>query len=182
MDPIKKLVDEHRNILAVLESFDHFAAMTVSSDRYDLEKLGRYVKFIREYADKYHHAKEENILFVTMEEHGFSRQAGPIAVMLYEHDEGRKYVKFLLEASQEPQDLSEDERRAVANAIRAYTELLRSHIYKEDNILYPMANQNLPKEAYQMMTEKFNVIEREYEASGAAAGLEALHRELTGVA
>ncbi len=182
MDPIKNLVNEHRNILAVLESFDTFAATTVSSDHCDLAKLGRYVKFIREYADKYHHAKEEDILFLTMEEHGFSRQAGPLAVMLYEHEEGRKYVKFLLEASQEPQSLTEDERRAVANAIRGYTELLRSHIYKEDNILYPMANQNLPKEVYKIMTDKFDLIDNEHVASGEATELEALRRELTGVA
>ncbi len=180
MDPIKKLVDEHRNILAVLESFDQFAATTVSSDFCDRARLGAYVSFIREYADKYHHAKEEDILFATMAENGFSRNEGPIAVMLAEHDEGRKYVKFLLEASQEPRDLSADERRAVANTIRAYTELLRGHIYKEDNILYPMANQHLPSESYRLMALRFDVVEKAREASGEVARLEALGRELTG--
>ena len=90
-----------------------------------------------------------------MEKSGFSRQAGPIAVMLHEHTEGRKYVKFLLEVSEENRELTEDERRATANAIRAYTELLRSHIYKEDNILYPMADEALNEKTQKSILEKF---------------------------
>jgi len=98
-----------------------------------------------------------------MEKSGFSRQAGPIAVMLHEHTEGRKYVKFLLEVSEENRELTEDERRATANAIRAYTELLRSHIYKEDNILYPMADEALNEKTQKSILEKFKKLEKNKE-------------------
>ena len=181
MDPIKKLVEEHRTILTVLESFNNFAAKTVSSDYCDREKLGEFVKFIQQFADKYHHAKEEDILFVTMEENGYSKQVGPLAVMLHEHVEGRKFVKFLHEASLEPQDLTDDERRAVANAIRGYADLLRGHIYKEDNILYPMASQNLPKDIYKAMIDKFDLVENQQNALGEVAKLEELGRKLVGM-
>jgi len=172
LDPINKLVEEHRTILSVLEVFNYFARDIVSSNTCDKDQLGRYVKFIREYADKYHHAKEEDILFATMAENGFSQNVGPIAVMLHEHVEGRKYVQFLWEASREPGERTEDECRAVVSAIRGYADLLRAHIYKENNILYPMAREHLPKDIYQAMTERFDQAESSLAQLGSIASLE----------
>jgi len=107
---------EHRRILTVLDALDRFSVTVEDGASCDREQLGRFVKFIREYADGYHHAKEEDILFDVMEQHGFSKQAGPVAVMLWEHDEGRKLVSFLNEAASEPQDLTTDESLAVCQS------------------------------------------------------------------
>ncbi len=181
MDPIKKLVEEHRTILAVLNSFTSFAEVIRKNESCDNKKLGNYVRFIQQYADKYHHAKEEDILFEAMVEHGFSKQIGPVAMMLHEHVEGRKYVKFLHEASLEQRELTAPERQAVVNAICGYAELLRNHIYKEDNILYPMASQQLPQVAYISMSDKFNLEEIRRLELGEVVEMETLANELISV-
>jgi hemerythrin-like domain-containing protein len=178
LKPIQQLMDEHRVIVAVLAKMDAFAARMGAGEPCDQELLGKFAKFIREYADIYHHAKEEDILFMHMEQNGFSRKAGPIAVMLHEHDQGRQLVKFMRQAAAEPRPLTEDESDAVVHAIRSFCELLRSHIMKEDNILYPMASNQLPKEVMVQIANQFDKVEKERAAKGEKAALEALAAEL----
>ena len=60
----------------------------------DLEEV---VELIRKFADGLHHAKEENLLFPLMAEKGFSLEQGPVAVMLMEHEQGRRFVKGMTE-------------------------------------------------------------------------------------
>lgn len=180
MDPISKLVDEHRLILKMLDSLDRFASDVDANLTCDQQKLGKYAQFIKDYADAYHHSKEEDILFSLMIENGFSREAGPVAVMLYEHDEGRKLVKFMREAAAEPRTLTGDECFAVAKAIRNYTALLRSHISKEDNILYPMARDHIPSSEKLRMHEMFERVESEIVERGDVARLETMAAELLG--
>ena len=52
---------------------------------------------VREFADEYNHRKEEGALFPALEEAGLPPQ-GPVAVMLYEHSEGRKLLKQIGDA------------------------------------------------------------------------------------
>src|SRR5690242_137842 len=104
MDAIETLMSEHRVIERVIDGLVAFVEGTRRSGATDPQELSRFVHFIREFADACHHGKEEGILFAAMVEHGFPRQAGPIAVMLHEHDEGRAFVAVLAEkaAQQEP--------------------------------------------------------------------------------
>jgi hemerythrin-like domain-containing protein len=61
--------------------------------RPDLFRQG--VDFVRNFADRCHHAKEEENLFPRMEARGVPRDGGPIGVMLFEHEEGRAYVRAI---------------------------------------------------------------------------------------
>ena len=55
--------------------------------------------------------------------------------------------------------------RGRANA-RGYTALLRQHIYKEDNILFPMADQVIPPPAQAQVCEGFEHVEHEETGEG----------------
>ena len=106
-------------------------------DPADLESS---VEFIRVFADKCHHAKEEGHLFPEMEKAGVPRERGPIGVMLADHVEGRKHVAAMAGAIPGIREGSVKAAEAFASAARGYGELLTGHIYKEDHILYPMAD------------------------------------------
>ena len=175
-DPIETLMTEHRLIEAVLASLDAWAD-ALSAGEAERADLPRFVTFIREFADAKHHAKEEDILFAAMTDHGFPKQAGPIAVMLHEHEIGRAYVSVLAEGA-ESEDWDESERARLAEAAHGYVSLLRQHIPKEDNVLYPMAADRLPPEAMQQVAERCARVEDEHARSGDAERLEALAREL----
>ena len=146
-DPIEILMAEHRTIEGVLDALDAYTESLVERPDADRTDLARFVTVIQELADAEHHAKEEQILFVRMQRHGFSMEAGPIAVMLHEHDVGRGFVKTLAEIAGET-SWPDDAPRRAREAARGFTSMLRMHIQKEDTILYPMAQRAMPPDAY----------------------------------
>jgi hemerythrin-like domain-containing protein len=165
MDPIGKLMDEHRVIEAALSALSTFAGSLGDADPARREELRGFVTFIREYADAYHHGKEEDMLFTAMVEAGVPSRGGPIAVMLAEHEQGRAYVAVLGRVADGDGPLQEDEVAEVRSAAAGYVELLRAHIVKEDQILYPMAQNAVPAARMEAMAAEFD----EYEARESAA-------------
>lgn len=165
MDPIKKLMDEHRVIESVLGALPAFSASLDESADTAREDLAGFVTFIREFADTYHHGKEEDMLFTAMVESGMPREGGPVAVMLAEHEQGRAYVATLLKVVEGDGPLTESEISEIRSAAGGYADLLRDHIMKEDQILYPMALKVVPAERLESMAAQFT----EYESRESAA-------------
>ncbi|MFQ5631456.1 MAG: hemerythrin domain-containing protein, partial [bacterium] len=87
--------------------------------------------------------KEEDRLFVKMEEHGFPRQGGPTGVMLNEHEMGRSFVGGMADAVADAAAGDREAIRKFAENGYGFIELLSNHIAKENNILFPMADQSL---------------------------------------
>jgi hemerythrin-like domain-containing protein len=90
------------------------------------------IDFIRSYADKYHHAKEEEILFKY-----FDENLDIIKAMQQDHENARARVRAMLEA------VDGKDKETIAENLNAYRELLTDHIKKEDEILYPWMDRNL---------------------------------------
>lgn len=143
------LSDEHKNILKVIDFVLKKCDGIEAGSEINKDFFIRAVDFIKNYADKFHHSKEEDILFVELNKDGVLDHCNPIGQMLYEHGLGREFVKGLNDAV-----LKSDKDEIVKNA-RGYGELLREHIFKEDNILYPMADESLSENAQKLIAEKF---------------------------
>lgn len=169
MDPIDLLTAEHQLILSALDALDGYARRVRRNEPVERGDLARFVSFVRGFADGRHHGKEEEILFAAMVEQGFPRDAGPIAVMLAEHEENRALTRAMADAIERDGAWSDAERRRLAEAALAYADLLRRHIWKEDNVLYPMARTNLDPAAYAQVGDACAAFERGREEEGAAA-------------
>ena len=180
MDPIETLMNEHRAIERVLDALVAFADDVERSGATDKEELSRFVTFLREFADAGHHGKEEDILFQAMGEGGFPAEDGPIGVMLREHDEGRALVGILDERARQSAEWSEADRRRIGVAAHGFADLLRSHIEKEDDFLYPMALHHLGREAYEGVGEACARFDAQRERDGIAHRMQALGEELAG--
>jgi hemerythrin-like domain-containing protein len=176
MDAIDLLMDEHKLILRACDALESFGS-TVAAGGGDPAELGRFVRFIREFADARHHGKEEDILFTAMVAAGFPRDGGPIAVMLMDHEAGRTHVGVMAEHAAQELPWSDTDRTAVAGAASGYAQLLRGHIGKEDRILYPMARMRLHDELMARVDRECASFEDRQVAAGADA-LKDLGREL----
>ncbi|MFH1723294.1 MAG: hemerythrin domain-containing protein [Elusimicrobiota bacterium] len=171
MDPItKELSEEHKHILTMVDALVRECEALEQGAELDRDFFKKAVDFIRHYADRFHHAKEEDILFEELGKPGVRMHCDPRQQMLHEHDLGRKYVKGMDEGT-----VSGDKLKVVENA-RRYSRLLLDHIYKEDNILYPMAEQTLGEETSRDIAARFRKVNAAF--GGAQEKYLALAREL----
>ncbi len=177
MDAIETLMAEHQQILGAIGALEAYAG-EVRRGGGDAAELGRFVTFIREFADAHHHAKEEDLLFAAMVEAGFPREGGPVGVMLHEHDEGRGHIRVLAGLAGATAPWSAADRERLHAAALGYANLLRSHIQKEDTILYPMAEARLPAPLAERVDVGAAAHDARQSASGTLARLEALGAEL----
>jgi hemerythrin-like domain-containing protein len=178
MDAIETLMNEHRTIERVLDALVAFVDNVQRTATVDKEELSRFVTFMREFADIGHHAKEEGFLFKEMADGGFPAEDGPIGVMLRDHDEGRGLVGILNERAQQSAAWSDSERQQICEAGRGFADLMRSHIQKEDDFLYPMARHHLTPEAFERVGEACARFGASRAESGDAHRLQALGEEL----
>jgi hemerythrin-like domain-containing protein len=143
-DITSTLVHEHKLILRMLDLVEKRAPLTGSGEYADYRFYLDGVDFIRNYADRFHHAKEEDILFEALIKNGMPRANSPVAAMLMEHDQGRAFVKAMEEAAGAALAGEPDANRLIAENALGYVGLLREHIAKEDDILYPLAERVIP--------------------------------------
>jgi len=142
---IEVMKSEHRLIESVLDALDSYARLVSRGEKADREDLPRFIRFVEEFADSKHHAKEEDILFVAMMENGFPNKGGPVACMLREHESGRVQMEILKKCASEP--LWSDETIAtIITACIEFSSTLRAHIFKEDHMIYEMALAQLSPE------------------------------------
>lgn len=177
MQPIALLMDEHRTIEKVLDALEAFAAGPAAAAPGARAETADFARFLADFADRIHHGKEEDLLFRAMAEAGMPKEAGPIAVMLSEHREGRSWTGVLARVAGGTDALGDDEARDVRQAARAYVPLLRAHIQKEDQILYPMADRFLAEGTWRSLEAAFEAFQAGHAAEDRE--LRALADDLT---
>jgi len=137
------LIREHELILRGVAVLERMARRANSGQAVPPGDARSIIEFIRKFADGCHHAKEEGVLFPAMIAAGIPSQGGPVAVMLDEHDQGRAAVKAM-DAAVAGFGSDQGALEAFASAAFAYTSLLTNHIFKENNVLFRMADQVIP--------------------------------------
>ena len=155
-----RLKEEHRVVERLLRVLAQAAGKVERGEEVSPTVFARALGFIRNFADRCHHGKEEDCLFPALEAHGLPRHTGPVAVMLSEHEEGRGYVQGMAQALEQWQKGDRSASSALARNARQYAALLTSHISKEDNILYPMGENILPEGVKKELMEAYEGVEK----------------------
>lgn len=159
---------EHEAILYVLQILDKM----MESDSRDAENLLRYygevVYFLKIFADKCHHGKEENYLFKVLVNKGIPNEGGPVGVMLQEHAQGRDYI------AQMGRCLDDKSINGFNNVAVQYRDLLRRHIEKENNVLFTMADNVIDEQAQSVLFEQFEQHEENVVGHGVHEKLHAM--------
>lgn len=163
------MVDEHKLILRMIALVEHNTALLGTGQFRNWQFYLDAVDFIRNYADRFHHAKEEDVLFTALVKNGMPEKQSPIEAMHMEHDQGRAHVLAMEEAAQKALAGETGQATVIAEHAAGYAALLRGHIEKEDDILYPLAERILPENvrsgmlaAYEAATAHTPGLEQKY--------------------
>lgn len=164
---------EHGSILHVLSIMDKMRAATTFDDAAIFQHYGEVVYFLKIFADKCHHGKEEGYLFPELAAKGVPNENGPIGVMLQEHELGRNYIAAMSQA------LESADRKAFESAGVGYGDLLRKHIDKENNVLFVMADRFIGAHEQNELFEKFEQHEESVIGHGVHEQLHAMIHKWT---
>ncbi len=96
------------------------------------------------------------MLFPALARRGVPVEGGPIGMMLQEHTLGRRMLAGIRENLPAARDGDESAREAVRSFAAQYVDLLRRHIWKEDNVLFRMAQQSLDANAAEDILRGFH--------------------------
>lgn len=178
MNATQALRNEHDAILRILDVAEESARRLHAGEAVPAEVLNGLLEFLKLFADRCHHGKEEDLLFPLLEKKGLPRHGGPIGVMLHEHDLGRNLIAQMTSATAAIETGDGLAGRQWAEAAAQYAALLRDHIYKENNILFVMAERMLTNAEQQELERAFAKVEAEKLGEGTHERLHALMDQL----
>jgi hemerythrin-like domain-containing protein len=157
--PIEMLEAEHHFIAKVVSAAGLLADKLEAGQSVEAQVFQNIVEFMRVYADKCHHGKEEDLLFPLLAERGVPLRGCPVDALMREHAMGRALVKGLAEAAEAWQIGDASARENLIKNLRGVTELYPNHIWKEDYLLFPMSNKVLSAEDQQKLALEFEQVE-----------------------
>lgn len=148
MDSILVLEKEHENISKIIDLMKEKSIEFINSKNINVDFVKSLIFILKEYADKFHHRKEEEILFKKMQEDlGRIGQVMILNGMLVEHEIARGIIFDLGQSIKEYENDKSDENFVeVIGNLMGYRRHLQKHIEKENTVIYPYGKKNLSKE------------------------------------
>jgi len=148
----KKLEQEHRTVLSVLQLLDKMISETSIEDK--VRHYDEMVYFLKMYADLSHHRKEE-ILFDELCQLDRFTKKELIASLLKEHDLDRRYITYMDDS------LEKRDYKSYGDAAVKYRDLVKEHMEKENEEIFVLVDQLLDDTKQQELLEIF----KNYESS-----------------
>jgi len=178
MEATELLMSEHRIIESFLLSLEKAANMAEQKQDLRPAFFSDAADFSKGFTDGCHHRKEEGYLFKALACHGLSETSGPVAVLLEEHEQGRRLIKGMRAAAQSWSNGDPLARERVLENAKTYVSLIRQHIQKEDGFLFPLSDQVIPLQEQEQLKDDFEQVEAEEVGAGVHEKFLALARNL----
>ncbi|PIQ14736.1 MAG: hypothetical protein COW67_12150 [Flavobacteriales bacterium CG18_big_fil_WC_8_21_14_2_50_32_9] len=154
-NPIKVMYDEHEVIVRAEKIIENLENTWENNPEEYADKVKKLVEFFREYADGYHHRKEEEVLFPAIKDHpDFVLQE--IIDEFMEHHEGfREYAAEIIEA------INEKDYVQSYKILKRYINDLLDHIAAENEELFVLAQNLMDENQLENIYFKFKDIDME---------------------
>jgi hemerythrin-like domain-containing protein len=154
-DPVKVLFQEHEVILTAIDIAKQADKFHIKGEAAYLNVVSSLINFFQSYADKYHHYKEEKILFPEMNKKNELLEEGVIKEMLENHEDFRDMIKSI-EAFLNKKDYMRAQQQ-----LNIYTEALLDHIAVENDEVFQMAKSLFDKDELEKLYFRFDDCDRE---------------------
>ncbi len=157
-NPLQDLSEEHGSIMLMLTIMGKVAQRLRNEEEVRQEHLLKISEFLRNFADKCHHEKEEDILFPELVKNPANTRT--INELVGEHKTGRDYIRGMADSTETYEPGNSDAFHIAVNA-EGYIQLLTEHIKKENTNLFPIADKELSEECQEEVMKRFEKLERE---------------------
>jgi hemerythrin-like domain-containing protein len=158
--------EEHRVVEEALSILKGVGRKFERDEDVDPEVIEKVLDFLRTFADRCHHGKEEDLLFAALEMKGVSRTVSPLSTLIREHEIARRYIQNIDRSLRDYKKGDGTARKDILQNLNVYVELLEQHIQKEDELLYPMAEEKLSDERKTELLEAYERVEKEIIGEG----------------
>lgn len=174
MEVSDELMYEHEFILKYIDLMEKYIEFSKANKANNalMEKAQEFISFFQEFTDVYHHAKEEEVLVKYMQGSDVLTQSDPLSIMMSDHDKGRVYVREMNNA------MMENNLDNLCEKSSAYIQHLKQHIYNEDNVLLPMAENDISDANKIKMRNEFKQIEEKINKQAIWSEYQAKYTEL----
>lgn len=139
-DPMEVLRAEHRVLSTLLDCLHAVVLELREHRRLEFGTAHELVDMLDEFGERFHHGKEERLLFGAVAAYGLPREAGALGVMAEEHDLGRLAFARMREALTAASSGAPRALPAFERAAEDYLSMLRSHLLKEDRVIFPLVD------------------------------------------
>lgn len=170
MQAIDPLMSEHRLIERMLSVMKEVLTKVEKKHRIDPDLVDIAVDFVKIYADRTHHGKEEDILFCQLADKPLSPQDRQIMNdLIQEHVYARRTTQSIVDANSRYRGGEEDALTEIAHGFRQLVEFYPKHIDKEDKMFFPASRQYFSDAEDEAMLASFwefdrQMIHEKYEA------------------
>jgi hemerythrin-like domain-containing protein len=161
---------EHRLIERVINLLDGWTGRVTERGQIDPTLIDTVVDFIRTYADRTHHGKEEDILFRELSDKPLSEEHRRLMQTLVdEHVYARETVGALVQAKARYVQGNPEALSVIREKLNALVALYPGHIEREDKAFFPAAMQYLNRSEQDAMLQEMwefdrNMIHEKYRA------------------
>jgi hemerythrin-like domain-containing protein len=160
MNITQPLKDEHVLILKGLE-FLRIARDKIESNQHPSKLFfQKAVPFFQNYADKYHHYKEEFLMFGFLAQKKEGRLDLEIGSLRHQHERGRQFLTRLEKSINGYEMKNEIAITSLLENLASFISVLRRHIFREDHLFFPMVEHELSLDEKTFLLTQFDFEEK----------------------
>ena len=160
MTPTENLIKEHKEINELLEIMSKIAAKIKSKDVFyptDVEEIIDYLIII---IDKSHQGKEDEVFYPELMSTGISKETEPLSIINYEHVLAKRYLKEISSCVVNCKIGNDFSGDLLADSLTNYVIVIQNHIKREEEIVFPIANEVFSTEKQNEILQRFEVIDQ----------------------
>jgi hemerythrin-like domain-containing protein len=180
MRPIDALAKEHSLAILVTKAAEQevrFMHDTGEIRQHEVEELLDFFQFFTEAC---HDPKEENLLFARLRQRGLPADTGVLAELYRDHREFHARIRAMEHWLREEKKTSDGDVAEFATQLGGFLKLMRSHVSREEEILFPISEELLTDQDVEELAQGFDAIECEEIAVGVRQRYQELAHMLAG--
>jgi hemerythrin-like domain-containing protein len=154
MDALHSLAADHRLIRQTLDAFEVYVGYIEAHQPVERFDLQRFVAFFEDFADQYHHGKEETLLFPALVAAGLDWNAESLLRVRSEHDQEHYLMRSLSYSGLQGEAWSEEDRRHFLSVAKEFISFQRNHMRFENTEIFPRIEDVLSEHARLRLTRE----------------------------